>query len=149
MSAFASDFAKSLSLSYKRYKRRVPQALHGENAVTQGRRNSDSLSEASSTSLFRNNSASLETPTNHNRVLTSASPPPRKLLQPPCWKKSYGLSLIVFMMGPQFKLTRPSPSGISTELQLHHININVFPIATGTRTPANSSHHQVGHLVWS
>ena len=46
---------------------------------------------------------------------TSPPPPPRKL-QPPCWKKSYGLSLIVFMMGPQFKLTGPSLGGMSTEL---------------------------------
>lgn len=46
---------------------------------------------------------------------TSAPPPPRKL-HPPCWKKSYGLSLIVFMIGPQFKLTGPSLNGMSTEL---------------------------------
>lgn len=44
-----------------------------------------------------------------------AAAPPKKL-QPPCWKNSYGSSLMVFMMGPQFKLTGPSLRGMSTEL---------------------------------
>lgn len=46
-----------------------------------------------------------------------STPVPPKKVHPPSRKNSSGLSLIVFMIWPQFKFTGPSAIGISTELQ--------------------------------
>ena len=43
---------------------------------------------------------------------TSSPAPPRKL-QPPAWKNSYGLSLMLFMIVAQFKLIDDSARGMS------------------------------------
>ncbi len=74
----------------------------------------------------------------------TSSPVPPKNVQPPPRKNSYGLSLIVFMMGPQFRLTGPSASGMSTELQAVNFCALVADIKTHSSQFLTSSSCMLG-----
>ena len=81
-------------------------------------------------------------------VLTSSAAVPPRNDHPPCWKNSYGSSLMVFMMGPQFKLTGPSLRGMSTELR-HNMNMASYHRRLYVLTRAIASRHRVERLELS